>query len=312
MGLMAAKFLFTASDIGLFEALASGPATLVEIANRIAVPQRTTGIVVAAMVSLGLIELDGSRYRNSEAAAAFLAGRPGRDLRAFLRHFDRVNYTVWSKLGEAVRHQRSQIPELNHEQQSLYSACVEAFTAPAATALANAYDFGRRRRLLDVAGGTGSFLLTILRHHPALGGTLFELPKVCAVAQRLAKEPEQTRITIVEGDALLSPLPGDHDVVLLANAIHLFSAVHNRELLQKIRATIEVGTHLLLVDLWTDPTHSQPLAAALMSGQFLLASGEGQSYSEQEADGWLQQAGWRKQDSKPLAGAISLIVAEAI
>jgi len=77
MGLMAAKFLFTASDIGLFEALASGPATLVEIANRIAVPQRTTGIVVAAMVSLGLIELDGSRYRNSEAAAAFLAGLGG-------------------------------------------------------------------------------------------------------------------------------------------------------------------------------------------------------------------------------------------
>ena len=112
------------------------------------------------------------------------------------------------------------------------------------------------------------------------------------------KEPEQTRITIVEDDAL-SPLPGDHDVVLLANAIHLFSAVHNRELLQKIRATIAAGTHLLLVDLWTDPTHSQPLAAALMSGQFLLASGEGQSYSEQEADGWLQEAGWRKLDSKP-------------
>jgi DNA-binding IclR family transcriptional regulator len=110
MGFMAAKFLFAASDIELFEALADGPASLNEIATRIAVPQRTTGIVVAAMVSLGFIEQEGSRYRNSEVAAAFLAGRLGRDLRPFLRHSDRVNYTVWSKLAEAVRHERSQFP----------------------------------------------------------------------------------------------------------------------------------------------------------------------------------------------------------
>ena len=66
----------------------------------------------------------------------------------------------------------------------MYSACVEAFTAPAATALAAAYDFTRHQRLLDVAGGTGSFLLTVLRRYPALKGTLFELPKVCAVARQ--------------------------------------------------------------------------------------------------------------------------------
>jgi hypothetical protein len=48
-GFMAAKFLFAANEIGLFEALASGPASLEEIADRIAVPSRTTGIVAAAM-----------------------------------------------------------------------------------------------------------------------------------------------------------------------------------------------------------------------------------------------------------------------
>lgn len=313
MGFMAAKFLFAASEIGLFEALADGPASLEEIATRTAVPQRTTGIVVAAMVGLGLIECEGMRYRNSEATAAFLSGKPGRDLRPFIRHYDRVNYPLWSQLREAVRQDRSQFPELDHEGQSLHSACVEAFTAPAATALAEAYDFSRHRRLLDVAGGTGSFLLTIIRRYPSLTGTPFELPKVCAVArERLAKEPERPRIAIVEGDAFRSSLPADHDVVLVANAIHMFSAAHNLQVLRKIRATAEPGTRLLLVDLWTDPTHSQPLVAALMSGQFFLLCGEGQSYSEQEADGWLQETGWRRQESKQLSGPIGLIVAEAV
>jgi hypothetical protein len=81
-GFMAAKFLFTASEIGLFEALACGPANLEQIATRIAVPRRTAGIVVSAMVSLGMIEQEAGCYRNSAAAAVFLAGNQGPDLRA--------------------------------------------------------------------------------------------------------------------------------------------------------------------------------------------------------------------------------------
>ena len=49
-----------------------------------------------------------------------------------------------------------------------------------------------------------------------------------------------------------------------------------------------------------------------MSGQFLLMGGEGQTYSEQEADEWLGQTGWRKLERKPLRDPASLIVAEAI
>ena len=107
-------------------------------------------------------------------------------------------------------------------------------------------------------------------------------------------------------------LPDDHDVVLVANAVHMFSVVHNLELLQKSRAAVQAGAQLLLVDLWTDPTHSNPAAAALMSGAFLLTSGEGQTYSEQDAGEWLNRTGWRKRERKALAGATSLIVAEAI
>jgi hypothetical protein len=167
--------------------------------------------------------------------------------------------------------------------------------------------------LLDLAGGTGSFLVAVLRHCPALRGTLFELPQVCTVArQRLAKEPERTRIDIVEGDFFSGSLPSDHDVVLAANVVHLFSAAHNLELMRRSRAAVQPGARLLLVDFWTDPTHSNPVAAALMSGSFLLTTGEGQTYSEQEADEWLNETGWRKCARKALAGAISLIVAEAI
>ena len=41
-------------------------------------PPRTAGIVAAAMVSLGLIERNGSLYRNSNPAVTFFAGKSGK------------------------------------------------------------------------------------------------------------------------------------------------------------------------------------------------------------------------------------------
>ncbi len=68
-GYMAAKQLFVAVEIGLFERLAGGPATLDELAQCTRIPRRTLRIITDAMVSLGLLERTGDRYRNSAAAA---------------------------------------------------------------------------------------------------------------------------------------------------------------------------------------------------------------------------------------------------
>ena len=103
MGFMAAKHLFVANEIGLFTGLAQGPATLQELAATCGIPQRTTGISADAMVSIGLLERDGDRYRNSDTAAAFLAGRPGPDLRPMLRFWNRISFPGWLTLEEAVR-----------------------------------------------------------------------------------------------------------------------------------------------------------------------------------------------------------------
>jgi len=213
LGFMAAKHLFVASAIGLFERLAGGPATLDELATNCGVPRRTLGISVDAM-------RDGERYHNSAAAAAFLAGTPGPDLRPLLRVLDRISYGLWMNLEAAVRagEGQRQFGGFSAEQQQIFSAGVEAFSAASAVALAANYDFGRHRRVLDIAGGTGSFLIPILRRYPALQATLFELPGACAVArQRLASEPEGARVSVVDGDFFTDPLPGGHDVLIVAN-----------------------------------------------------------------------------------------------
>lgn len=315
MGFMSAKHLFVASEIGLFEALAAGPATIEELANRTGAPSRTVAIVASAMTSLGFIERDNNYYRNADHASAFLAGKPGPDLRPMLRFWDQISYPLWQKLADAVHtgHGQAQFGKFDKRQQEIFSAGVESFSGAGAAALAENYDFSRHRKVLDVAGGTGSFLIAVLRRHAELKGTLFELPGPCAVArQKLANLPEGSRVDVVEGDVFKDPLPAGHDALIVANTAHVFSAAHNIELLRKMRTGVLPGARLLLVDLWTDPSHTQPGPAALISGEFLVISGEGQAYSEQEADAWLGQTGWNKVEKRPLAGPSSLIVAEAV
>jgi SAM-dependent methyltransferase len=311
MGFMASKHLFVANEIGLFTTLAEGPATLEQVAERAGVPARTLRIIADAMVALGFLEREENAYRNGAAADAFLSRRGQMNMAPMLRFLNAISYPAWVGLERAVRTDGPVWEALTDEQQAIFSEGVEAFTAGAAHALPNAYDFGRHQRLLDVGGGTGSFLVAILSPHTALEGTLFERPEVAEIAKlKLAASPVADRVSVAAGNAFEDELPGGHDAVLLANLIHYFLPERNVELVRRVRAAVEPGSRLLLVDFWTDPTHTQPLPAALMAGEFLSAVG-GDVYSEEEMNGWLAEAGWRPVEKLPLAGPQSVIVAEA-
>ncbi len=314
-GFMRAKHLFAASELGVFEALGERPATLNALAARLKIPRRTTRIVADAVTALGLLERHGDKYSNSQLAQAYLSGRGSIDMRQFIRFWNRLSYRRWLGLEDSVRKGKGVAGEFNFtaEEQKIFSEGVEAFSAAHAAALAATYDFSRHRRVLDLGGGTGSFLIAILQRYPELQCTLFELPAAAAVArQRLEGDPLGRKINIAEGDFLKDLLPKGHDAVLLAHVVHALAPEQNLELLRQARKAVTSGARLLIVDFWMDATHTQPLMGALMAGEFLVVGGNGDVYSVEEGRNWLEQSGWRYVEHKPLSGPVTLLVAEAI
>jgi SAM-dependent methyltransferase len=313
-GFMAAKYLFVANEVRMFEKLADGPATLAELAARTGIPGRTMRILADAMVALGLLEREHNRYLNGPAAATYLSGSTPGDLRPMLRFWNRVSYPRWMQLEETVRTGNAVFGrwDFTEEEQRIVSEGVQALQSDTAKALPLVYDFTRHRRLLDLGAGTGSWLVAVLRQYRDLEATLFDRPAVAAVArQKLAGEPVAGRVRIVAGDFFTDPVPEDHDVVLLANVVHLLAPERTLELLRRTRERVPDGARLLLVDFWTDSTHTQPLFSALMAGAFLVDTGVGDVYSEDEGRQWLQQTDWQVLERKTLAGPVSVIVAEA-
>ena len=311
-GFMASKFLFAASDADLFALLADGPATAREIHERSGLPERTVRIVADAMVALGLLDRRGDRYENGPEAAEFLTGRGAADLRPLLRFWDRLSYPQWSELARSVRTgEPAAPPDMTADEQRLFSEGVEAVTSGSARALAAAYDFRTHTDLLDLGGGMGRFSMAVLERYPHMEATLYDLPPVIAMATaRWRDRPDAQRVRLEAGDFLRDPLPADHDVALLSHIVHGFSPEENRRLLTRVRERIAQRGRLLLVDFWMDPTHTSPVFGALMSGEFLVRTGEGQSYSVEEGRSWLAETGWSFVDHLALDGPTSVLVAE--
>ena len=312
-GFMRAKHLFVAAELGVFEALADGPRPLDELASTLGLPQRTARIIIDAATALGFLERRGDRYQNSPVAQTFLSGRGSADMRPFVRFWNRLSYRRWLTLEDSVRLGRGVAGEFNFtpDEQKIFSEGVEAFSAGQAAAMVDAYDFGHSR-IMDLGGGTGSFLRAILGRYPGAQCTLFELPQAAAVArQKLSGTPLEGRIRIIEGDFLKDSIPAGHDTFIVANVVHVLPAEQNRQLFRRVRESGSRGAKLLLIDLWTNTAHTEPLVAALMAGEFLVVGGNGDVYSVEEAKAWFEQTGWRFVEQKPLGGPASLVVAEA-
>jgi Dimerisation domain len=164
-GFRAAKYLFVANEVGLFEQLAAGPATLDALAQRTGIPSRTLRILADAMVALGFVEQQHDQYHNSPVAATFLGGRGPADLRPFLRYLNQQSYPMWMELEAVVRTGRASSGHVRERrteaQQWIASEGHAAASAATAHALATTYDFRRHRRVLDLGGGTGSYVMAV-------------------------------------------------------------------------------------------------------------------------------------------------------
>ncbi|HVL85386.1 MAG TPA: methyltransferase [Pseudonocardia sp.] len=314
-GFMASKHLFAASELGLFEALGEGPVDLDGLAARTGLTRRTARISADAMVAIGLLDRHGDRYANSPVAATFLAGATPADLRPLLRFWDRLSYPAWADLAGALGRGRParEIFEIDDELVPVMSAGIAAATAAACHALPGAAGLPPASRVLDIGGGTGSWSIALAAADPNLTATVFELADVARVArEHLRATAYADRIEVHVGDVLADDLPRGFDVFLLANVVHYFAPETNRSILHRIRAAAEPGARLLIADFWTDPTHTRPLPAALMAGEFAIHLNDGDVYSAEECAAWLTATGWRPTAHVPLAGPISLVTAEAV
>ena len=122
-------------------------------------------------------------------------------------------------------------------------------TTLTADSIVAAYDFSTLRHVVDVGGGYGQLLAAILRAHPGVRGTLFDLPHAIDGARAfLTQAGVINRCELVAGDFFES-LPAGADAYLLKSVIHDWPDERARAILQNCRrAMTRAGARLLLAE----------------------------------------------------------------
>jgi len=261
-------------------------------------------MLLTSCAALGLLEKDGSRYRNSPLAEEFLVRGKPYYFGGFVKMLDRRLYPGWGKLTEAIRSNRPTTWNPD-KQKSLYAGedpamlalfwealhSISTFTARAA---AEAVDFSHFQQLLDVGGGSGAYDIELCRRYPHLQATVYDLPFVTEIAaDKIAAAGLSDRIGTVSGDFFAdAAFPAGHDVILLSMIMHGWSEAKNREILRKCHAALPSGGAVIVSELLVNDAKTGPAPAALMSLNMLIET-EGRNYTPAEYAALLDEAGFR-------------------
>ncbi|WP_030689042.1 methyltransferase [Streptomyces sp. NRRL B-1347] len=303
-GFWVSKTLASAVELGLFPALADHPADKNTLATALGLKPRPAEVLLTACTALGLLDKTGDLYRNSPMTQAYLLPDKPHYFGGVVRFCDEREYVAWDRLPQALRTNRpitwdpdsheSPFADLEPEMIDLIWRGMHSLSASTAAVLATTCDFSPYRRILDVGGGSGAYLIELCKRHAHLTGTVYDLPPACEIAkQNIASASLDKTIATASGDFQRdAELPGGHDLILLSMILHDWDEATGRMLLRKCRDALPPGGAVMISELLVNPERTGPLDAALMGMNMLAETTGGRNYAEDEYLAWLKDAGF--------------------
>ncbi|MBC7290004.1 MAG: hypothetical protein H5T83_01535 [Actinotalea sp.] len=224
-GHVLSRALHVVAELGVADVLGDEPLSAADLAEAGGWDADALHRVLRLLESHGVFRLDDrGRWRHTSRSRRLRTDDP-----ASQRGFVRMNGTPFgwesfTALQHSIETGRPGISRLHprgpwayleaHPDQAavFQQAMADKGRADVAAAMA-AHDFGRHRRVVDVAGGSGHLVQAVVEAHPQVEGVLFELP---AVVQTL---PPRDGIDVVPGDFFRDALPAG-DCYVLMNIVH--------------------------------------------------------------------------------------------
>jgi SAM-dependent methyltransferase len=176
-------------------------------------------------------------------------------------------------------------------------------------ALAKSLSCDGRRRLLDIAGGSGIYSCSLVAHHPRLTAAVFEKSPVHRVAARAIQDRGfSEKVSVIEGDMFKTDFPSGFDLHLISNVLHDWPEPVVRQLLEKSFRALDPGGMLVIHDAHINAEKSGPLPVASYSAM-LMHSTEGKCYSLSELYPLLREIGFQNPSFTPTAADRSIVTA---
>jgi hypothetical protein len=304
IGKWISQMLGTVVEIGVPDQLAKGARRCSDIARKAGVSDDGLYRLLRALSSVGLFaESAGRRFKLTPMGQFLRSDHP--ESLAGYAHFTAHDCTwrPWGQLGYSVRTGRPAFDHVfgapvfeylsnNPNVAAVFDDAMTSISATEARAISDAYDFKGIEMLMDVAGGHGLLLATVLRRHKTMRGVLFDLPHVAAgAAATFTRAGVMARVRIESGD-FFKALPSGADAIIMKHIVHDWDDDSATRILQTCHRALGPRGKLLIVDPVV-PRDNLPHYGKLLDLQMLVLTPHGRERTKTEFARLLNGAGFR-------------------
>jgi len=285
--------LLAANNIGVFTAIGSESCTAGYLARKCKADVEGLRLLLDALVSLGLLTLTGSDYRNTPLGRRHLDRRSPQAITNLLWLLGH-HWHDWTKLPAALRKGRPGWASVTATSRfrGRFSLAMHERSHLLATPIVRSVRLPSSARLfLDLGGGPGSYAIALAKRYPHLHGLIMD--QTVTLAKRLVREAGiADRLKVRAGDIFKDDLGSNYDLLLCSNVIHVFNETENRSLLRRADQALRRGGKLFIVEFFLDHHRAGPTKAAVFSLMMWLYTATGRCYSWGEVEGWLKALGF--------------------
>lgn len=303
-------------DLDVFGAIEKGAKNTDAIAKAIGAPERSTRILVDALVALGLVDKHDGVYGLSPLASTHLVREKPMYMGGMSNIFGHpIMWQGLAHLTDAVKAGGTVLPEHaetpRHPFWEVFARSTVAMAMPSAMAVHKVMGpwLAKRERptMLDVAAGSGAFAYTMVKENPTLRATLLDWPNVLAETKKWQPRlgADAGRVDYVEGDLFEVAYGGPYDMVLLSHVFHHFEPQVCEKLMARAAAALKPGGRVVIHDFLTDGDNP---AARMFAVTMLNWTKKGEAFASDDYRRWCDKSGLRSFEVHPCEGLPTTIV----
>ncbi|NRA63084.1 MAG: methyltransferase domain-containing protein [Pseudobacteriovorax sp.] len=306
---------------GIIESLATHPTTAEELSHRLGLNPHSTESVLRVLVALGYVKQRTRRFYLTNVTKIYL--NPKSELYRGYQLWEHFETDQFKFIVNRLK--RKRIPKQTfgdawksgigeNTQAKAVARGMDAVIKASAISMSRSRAFSGIKKLLDVGGGSGTYVSAITEWEKSLEAVVLDLPSMCHQTKKFFRKRGSQRVSTHDADFFVDDWPSDCDGILFSNVLHDWPLKDVKKLLHRARTYINSNARdssLFIHEALLDKSRNGPLMVTIFHLQMQMGFG-GSQFTKEDLTRLLREAGFSKPTTAAKFGYYSLLKAKPI